>query len=312
MSVVSTLLCAVADDDQAGGLVSCASELADAAGFGLLVAHVADVRARVPVRGGAGDDAPAGTSSLPHELTQASQFARAEARERLHSLGVSDEDAVLALGDPVQELLRLGREHEAALLVVGTRARGALRGALLGSVSRALATRGDRPVMVIRPTPAACPGRGAVICATAGTVDDALPVARVAVDLAARLRVPLTLAHILHHDTFDTATDPLLGAGAWEALDLMHRVGDELGELGQGLSVRLVVRYGHPADELVALGQETDAALIVAGSQGRGALRSLLEGGSVSLGLCRRADRPVVIVPPRAAVEPRPAVHHPF
>jgi nucleotide-binding universal stress UspA family protein len=194
------------------------------------------------------------------------------------------------------------------MLVVGTRGRGALRGAVLGSVSRSLATRGDRPMMVIRPAAAASRGGSAVVCGLASTSADALPVASVAADLATRLRLPLTLAQALQPGTLDLSTELLLGAEGWEAVALSHRVTEDLGE---DLDVRLVLRCGQPAEELVGLARATDAAVIVVGCQGHGALRTLLEG-SVSLELCRRADRPVVIVPSRAQTQPRRESEHAY
>ena len=46
------------------------------------------------------------------------------------------------------ELLELARRREARLVVVGSRGRGAVRAALLGSVSGKLAQEADRPVMI--------------------------------------------------------------------------------------------------------------------------------------------------------------------
>ena len=300
MSRQPILLCAVADDDQAPQLVGYASDLARSAGFALLVAHVADVRAPVPARVGS-SRASGRVALLPHELTHTARLARADGEGFLRNLGVRDEESVVAMGDPFQQLLRLGRECAAALIVVGTRGRGVLRSALLGTVSRALAAHGDRPVVVVGPEAAVGPGGASVVCGVAGTLDNALPVARVAADLAVRLGVPLALAHVLDiADDLDSQTDvslsALLDAEGWTALRLMRRVLDALGEDIDG---RAVLRHGHPPDELVSLGYDNDAAFIVVGCRGHGALRTLVEG-SVSLQLCRHARCPVVIVPPRA------------
>jgi nucleotide-binding universal stress UspA family protein len=301
MSWRRILLCAVSDDDHAPGLVAFAAELAGAGGFDLLVAHVADGRAPVPTRVGS-SSASADIALLPHELTHSARLARADGEELLRSLGVRDDESVVAVGEPFHELLRLGRECEAALVVVGTRGRGALRGALVGTVSRKLATEGDRPVVVVRPDAAARRGGASVVCGVAGTLSSALPVARVAADLAARLSVPLTLAHVLDiRDELGSQTDlsfsALLDAEGWAALKVMRGILDELDD---GSDARATLRHGHPAEELIALGDETDAALIVVGCRGHRALRTLVEG-SVSLKLCRHAPRAVAIVPPRAS-----------
>jgi nucleotide-binding universal stress UspA family protein len=62
---------------------------------------------------------------------------------------------VIRASDPAEQLVQLAAESRAALLVVGTRGRGPLRSALLGSVSRSVACRGGVPV-VICPRAAIC------------------------------------------------------------------------------------------------------------------------------------------------------------
>ncbi len=52
-------------------------------------------------------------------------------------------------GRPTDQLLELARTREARLLVVGSRGRGAVKAAVLGSVSGRLVQEADRPVMVV-------------------------------------------------------------------------------------------------------------------------------------------------------------------
>jgi nucleotide-binding universal stress UspA family protein len=55
-------------------------------------------------------------------------------------------------GDPVIELRERAARDDARLLAIGSRGRGALRGALLGSVSAALAATAPIPVLIVPPT----------------------------------------------------------------------------------------------------------------------------------------------------------------
>jgi nucleotide-binding universal stress UspA family protein len=55
------------------------------------------------------------------------------------------------VGHPVDALRRRAVERDAALLVVGSRGRGVLRAAVLGSVSSALAASAPLPVLVVPP-----------------------------------------------------------------------------------------------------------------------------------------------------------------
>jgi nucleotide-binding universal stress UspA family protein len=53
---------------------------------------------------------------------------------------------------PVDGILSIADKHEADLIVVGSRGRGAIGAALLGSVSRDLVGRAMRPVLVVKTT----------------------------------------------------------------------------------------------------------------------------------------------------------------
>jgi nucleotide-binding universal stress UspA family protein len=54
-------------------------------------------------------------------------------------------------GSPAEKILEVARAHGAAMIVVGCRGRGAVTGAVLGSVSSDVVHRADRPVLVARP-----------------------------------------------------------------------------------------------------------------------------------------------------------------
>jgi nucleotide-binding universal stress UspA family protein len=83
----------------------------------------------------------------------------------------------------------------------------------------------------------------------------------------------------------------------------LRREDEILGELANvdlG-DVRLEVELvdGSPAEALVSAARARDALEIVVGSRGLGAIRAAL--GSVSHEVLRKADRPVVVVPPAAS-----------
>ncbi|MBI4485721.1 MAG: universal stress protein [Acidobacteria bacterium] len=60
-------------------------------------------------------------------------------------------DFVVAFGNPAQEILRAGAPPNADLVVVGTRGRGRLQEAVVGSVAHSVLRRSQVPVMVIPP-----------------------------------------------------------------------------------------------------------------------------------------------------------------
>jgi nucleotide-binding universal stress UspA family protein len=99
--------------------------------------------------------------------------------------------------------------------------------------------------------------------------------------------LPLLLVHV--------AAGATPGADS-EAVQLLREAA-----AGTATDVAWTVERGHPADRLVELAQEHDAAFVVVGCHGPRA--STL--GSISIDISRRAPCPVVVVPPgvAAAVE---------
>ena len=60
-------------------------------------------------------------------------------------------EAEVVEGVPAEAIRELARLRDVDLIVVGSRGRGAVTGAVLGSVSADIAHRADRPVLVARP-----------------------------------------------------------------------------------------------------------------------------------------------------------------
>lgn len=132
------------------------AESSSALGFAFQAARQRDlplfaVRAWAP-------DRPADLEGICGRTTRAEVQARRTAERALaHWRSVFPDVPVhttLVRGDPASALIN--QSHRAALLVVGTRGRGHLTGAVLGSVSQAVLQHGHGPVAVVHdaPTPA--------------------------------------------------------------------------------------------------------------------------------------------------------------
>ena len=75
--------------------------------------------------------------------------ALAEAADLAEATGVEAKTEIVE-GDATEGLLVLARARDADLIVVGSRGLGSIRGALLGSVSRAITKHADPPVLVVK------------------------------------------------------------------------------------------------------------------------------------------------------------------
>jgi len=91
-----------------------------------------------------------------------------------------------------------------------------------------------------------------------------------------------------------TDYDALLRTESRRPLRALHRIIDALPRHAQ---VELRLLDGTPEEQLPALADDLDAALLVVGSRGKGAMRGAL-AGSVSLWLARATAMPLVVVPP--------------
>lgn len=225
------------------------------------------------------------------------------------SVGTSDLPAAQAL---------LAKADGAQLLVVGSRGRGAVRSALLGSVALHCVTHAPCPVEVVHQNPVDDGSRPRVLVGVDGSdTSRATLVAAVteAVRMGADVDAVASFVSADYRTDLHTTVIPSVEdvRSALEArTDLLVRdVLAERREHGDAVpAVRIEVAEG-PATE-VLLRRARPADLLVVGSRGRGAFRGLLLG-SVALHCAMHAPCPVLVVHPqqsrRAAGErsPEPA-----
>jgi len=222
--------------------------------------------------------------------------------EKIRSAGSTVAQGHLIEGRVAPEIVALAEEIGAGLIVMGSRGRGGIRRALMGSVSDSVVQHAHCPVMVVRADPIAFPAK--ILVATDGSREAELASASAA-DLAERTGSELHFVYVGH-------LPPVFyeSPGVW-ALDpdlqrrMQERVEEEVGtrlneqvrrvrEAG-GEVAGTHARVGRPDAEVVGLAGELGARLIVLGSRGHGPLRSALMG-SVSDSVVRHARCPVLVV----------------
>lgn len=172
--------------------------------------------------------------------------------------------------DAVDALIRAASDESASLIVVGSRGRGAWGSIVLGSTARALAITSPVPVLIVRENVVA-PTR--VLVATDGS-----PSARAALTAFGRLpQNEGTVVELLHvlpsHRWPDDRIDwneigGRTGIEREEELACAAMLGGQQALLPPGLGARKRTERGHAGKTILRRAAETNADLIVVGTQG--------------------------------------------
>jgi nucleotide-binding universal stress UspA family protein len=276
--VTDVILCAVDDSEAGQGVLDTARSLAAGLLTSLVVIHVV------------GDDA-----DDADELV-------GRVRERL---GDEQADVRVAAGSPAEAIRAAADSEDAEFLVVGSRGRGNLRAAVLGSVSRDLTANASRPVVVVPPGGAWTADDGAategasVVCGVDGS-EQALAGAVFAGRLAERLYCRLVIVHArqtvkaaLSYPGARSETPPVTGQA-----DSVDRVAAEVVEravAAADVGAKGIEEPGPPAEILESVADREAGRLIVITARGLGGVRASVLG-SVAAELTAGAKRPVVVL----------------
>jgi nucleotide-binding universal stress UspA family protein len=137
-----------------------------------------------------------------------------------------------------------------------------------------------------------------ILVATDGSPDSALA-ARTAAQMAGAFEAELHVVHVVpvtqpyHLFAGDDEGPSLYEEDTQEARKLLDKQTRMIEEAG-GKVARAYLRVGEPDAEVVSLGEEIGASMIVAGSRGGGRLRRPI--GSVSSSIAAHAHCPVLVV----------------
>ncbi|MCA2219428.1 universal stress protein [Jidongwangia harbinensis] len=241
-------------------------------------------------------EALGGVADLPDVVAQ--QFDRMataaadEARALEPGIEVS---STAVIGDPASALLRASRT--AAMLVVGNRGRGGFASLLLGSVSQQVATHASGPVVVVRgrrETPS-----GPIVVGVDGSASAQRALA-LGFDQAQRRGCGLLAVRSYPVPMPPYGPDmPLLlydqDAAARDTARDLDTILTPWHDKYPAVRVKTLIEPGSPAKNLIDASR--DAAMVIVGSRGHGALIGGLLG-SAGQQLLHHADCPVMIVHP--------------
>ena len=133
MSIFPTKILLATDGSKDAQLAaSTAIDLANKTGSELHVVHIVDL-----------------VSSVVLDEAEARELLDALVK-RLENVGSVSAQAHLSEGVPAAEIVALGEDIDAGLIVVGSRGLGGVRRALMGSVSEAVTRHGHCAVLVVR------------------------------------------------------------------------------------------------------------------------------------------------------------------
>jgi nucleotide-binding universal stress UspA family protein len=214
-------------------------------------------------------------------------------------------DSILAPGAPAQEILRVARERDASMIVVGSQGASIARDRLLGGVAQEVLHRSEVPVFIARlrymegPEPACemvCQDfLQHVLFATdfSDTADHAFSNLEELVRQGCRR---ITLIHV--------QDESRIGGHLHDRLEEFNRIGEgrlerlatRLGQLG-ATDVRIRLPYGFPKQEILKEAEAEGYSLILMGSQGRGYFGDILLG-SLAHHISRHAPIPTLLIPP--------------
>ena len=266
-----------------GPLLDCLTDLRDMGVARVVLAHVAKV--------GYGQGAGIGHEDALSEWLS----GRASAlREAGMEVGID----IRAAGEVAGDILAAASEHDADLIVIGSRGQNMVRGLFLGSVAREVLRLSTLPVRLEwieatgRDGEDACErtchaGLQRLLLAT-----DFSPKAQAAEAAAARLAPHAGTVDLLHVINPDEAARyarwPVMARAALD--DIAAEV------TATGGKAEIHLETGKPSEQIARAAADRDADLIVVGKHGQGWVESITTG-STAANLCEIARRPVLVVP---------------
>ncbi|MGB3632780.1 MAG: universal stress protein [Rubrobacteraceae bacterium] len=249
------------------------------------------------------------TMYVPESLDYMHEMAEHQGRlkldeqlQKIKDMGGEVAEEHLVIGRPDAQIVEVAEEMGAGLVVVGSRGIGFVRRALLGSVSESTVHHAHCPVLVVRPREDDESLLGKRILVATDDSEEARMAVEAAVELAEATGAELHLVYAL------TVEPPLpypypYAKERWEeslerakkkARTFVEEQAEQIRSKAR-IEIQAHLKFGLPGHEIVELGEELDAGIMILGSRGLGGIRRA-QMGSVSDAVLRHAHSPVLVV----------------
>ncbi len=219
-------------------------------------------------------------------------------RARLYSEVVDIETRIVGHGDPAEVILAIAATEPDAMLCMATRGKGALRAAVLGSVSTKVVCRSTQPLILVGPhcrTTLLPAERGRLLVCSDGSElsDSIVPIAATWCD---RLQLEPWLTEVVGPDEDpEPAHRPHRNREVDAAEARLVALATDLHTSTSRARTRVL--HGAPGRSIPWLAERLPAALIALATHGRGGLTRITMG-SVATEVVRHAPCPVLITRP--------------
>lgn len=303
MNEFKTILCPTDFSEYSGYAMQYATAFAKISDGVIHCVHVVDVGMET---GGSFEGMYASRANFSTSLKAIQEYAEEQLGNfvrKEHFLGV-DVTPHLRTGHTAEEIAETAQEIGADLIVTATHGRSGLPRLILGGTCDKLLRFSKVPVLAIKhPEHEALDAQGSVaidrIMCPVDFSEFSHSALTIAEDLARRFGASITLAHVvnIHYDYPDWSAEAAVNASEQIAVSAKKGL-DELASKMAGVETEVVVSTGIPHRTLVDEIAKREIDLVVMPTHGRRGLSHVLLG-SVAERVTRRADCPVLTVPPR-------------
>lgn len=212
---------------------------------------------------------------------------------RVREAGGEVAESYLRTGRPAEEIIGLAEDIDAGLIVTGSRGLSSLKRLAMGSTSETVVRYAPCSVLTVRGKwPEVFPER--MLLATDGS-EEAELAASTAADLAGKTGSDLHVLHVFDAPLLDHAyAEEATRVGRRAARELLDAQIERVREAGAE-PAESYARAGTPVAEIISVGEEIEAGLIILGSRGTSEIKRLVLG-SVSEGVTRHAPCSTLVV----------------